>query len=256
MRPALLLALLAAALPAQEAPAAAPAAPAAAPAAPAAVPAAPAKAEDAKPAPLAAEEIRAGFTQLGQGIGLQSPLPGMREAYAMTPEEVDAFLVGLRSAMLGQVGQPPAAPGERFDALLRERAEQRANRAKEANLAFLAKVDADKAVTKTASGLRYMVVKAGDAAAKPKATSTVTCRYHGTLADGTVFDSTRNRGDEPVTFSLAEVIPGWTEGLQLVGKGGVIKLWIPAGLAYGDQDAGPIPAGSVLAFEVEVLEVK
>ncbi len=243
MRPALLLALLAAALPAQETPAAVPAAEPAA------------KAATGKEAPLTAEEIRTGFTQLGQGIGAQSPLPGMREAYAMSADEVDAFLVGLRAAMLGQPA-PAAVPGERFDGLLRERAQQRAARAKAANDAFLAQADADKAVTKTASGLRYQVVKAGDAATKPKATSTVTCRYHGTLADGTVFDSTRNRNDEPVTFSLAEVIPGWTEGLQLVGKGGVIKLWIPANLGYGEQDAGPIPAGSVLAFEVEVLDVK
>ena len=240
MRPALLLAFLAASLPAQETSPAVPVA----------------KAEPAKEAPLTADEIRDGFTQLGRGIGAQSPLPGMREAYAMSAEEVDAFLVGLRAAMLGQPGAAAAAPGGRFDGLLRERAQQRAARAKEANAAFLAKADADKAVTKTATGLRYQIVKAGDAAAKPKATSTVTCRYHGTLADGTVFDSTRNRGDEPVTFSLGEVIPGWTEGLQLVGKGGVIKLWIPADLAYGEQDAGPIPAGSVLAFEVEVLDVK
>ncbi len=240
MRPALLLALLAAVLPAQEAPAAAPAP----------------KAEVAKPAPLTDVEVRAGFALLGRGVGAQSPLPGMREAYAMSADEVDAFLSGLRAAMLGQDRSAPERPDARFDALLRERVQQGAERAKAANAGFLAKVDADKAVTKTASGLRYQVVKPGDAAAKPKATSTVTCRYHGTLADGTVFDSTRNRGDEPVTFSLAEVIPGWTEGLQLVGKGGVIKLWIPADLAYGEQEAGPIPAGSVLAFEVEILDVK
>lgn len=248
MRPALLLALLAAALPAQEAPATP---------APAAVPAAPAKAEDAKPAPLSPAELRDCFVRMGFDIGTQSPLPRMRGDYEMTPEEVDAFLAGVRAAMLGQPGATPeGALGERFDVVLRDRRALKAVRAKEANDAFLAKVDADKAVARTESGLRYLVVKAGDAAAKPKATSTVTCRYHGTLADGTVFDSTRNRNDEPVTFSLAEVIPGWTEGLQLVGKGGVIKLWIPAGLAYGEQDAGPIPGGSVLAFEVEVLEVK
>lgn len=248
MRPVLLLAL-AAVLPAQEAPAAAPAAPAAVPA--------PAKAEAAKPAPLAGAELRDAFVRMGFDIGTQSPLPRMRGDYEMSPDEVDAFLAGVRAAMLGQPGATPeGALGERFDAVLRERRALRATRAKEANDAFLAKADADKAVTRTASGLRYQLVKAGDAAAKPKASSTVTCRYHGTLADGTVFDSTRNRNDEPVTFSLAEVIPGWTEGLQLVGKGGVIKLWIPANLAYGDQDAGPIPGGSVLAFEVEVLDVK
>ena len=249
MRPHLflLLASLASSVVAQDAPAAPPVP--AARVAPSAVES-PAK-------PLTESEVRAGFVQMGLAVGTQSPLPAMRGTYELTPAEVDAFLEGLRQAMLGQTGSPAdEALARRFDDLLRERVLSKTARLKEANAAFLAKVDADKAVTKTASGLRYQVIKAGDAAAKPKATSTVTCRYHGTLYDGTVFDSTRNRKDEPVTFSLSEVIAGWTEGLQLVGKGGVIHLWVPAALAYGDQEAGPIPAGSVLKFEIEVVEVK
>lgn len=221
------------------------------------VPPAPAPAPAAEARPLDAAELRSSFARMGFDIGSQSPLPRMRGDYEMTSEEVDAFLVGLRAAMVGQA-PAPADPGveARFDGFLRDRRAAKAARAKAANAEFLAKVDADKAVTRAESGLRYQVIRPGDGAAKPKATSTVTCRYHGTLADGTVFDSTRNRGDEPVSFSLAEVIPGWTEGLQLVGKGGVIRLWIPANLAYGDQEAGPIPGGSVLAFEIELLDVK
>jgi FKBP-type peptidyl-prolyl cis-trans isomerase len=175
----------------------------------------------------------------------------------MTAEEVDAFLIGLRAVMLGEA-KAPTAPGmsARFETNLKERQAAKAARVKDVEASLLAKLDADKQVKKTDSGLRYQVVKTGDAALKPKASSTVTCLYHGTLTDGTVFDSTRNRNNEPVSFALGEVIPGWTEGLQLVGKGGVIKLWIPANLAYGDQQAGPIPAGSLLTFEIEVLEVK
>lgn len=227
---------LAAALPAQQAPAPA--------LQPPAVPA----------APLSADEQRAGFGRMGFEIGAQSPLPGLRTDYEMSADEVDAFLAGLRRAMLGET--PAASPADpRFNAVLESRAAARAARAKQANLDFLAKVDADKDVTKTATGLRYKVVKAGEGA-KPTAKSTVSCRYHGTLADGRVFDSTRNRGNQPVSFGLGEVIPGWTEGLQLIAKGGVIKLWIPANLAYGEQDSGPIPGGSVLEFEVELLDVK
>ena len=230
----LLLLALAAALPAQQAPA----------------PAAP-----AVPAPaLTAAEQRASFSRMGFEIGSQSPLPGIRTDYEMSADEVDAFLAGLRRAMLAE-DAPGAALDPRFNAVLQARAAARSARAKQANADFLAKVDADKEVTKTASGLRYKVVKAGEGA-KPTAKNTVSCRYHGTLADGRVFDSTRARGDQPISFGLGEVIPGWTEGLELIAKGGVIKLWIPANLAYGDQDNGPIPGGSVLEFEVELLDIK
>lgn len=222
---------------------------------PAPVPApAPAPAPAAVAPELSAPEKVAGFARMGFDIGAQSPLPQIRTEYEMSPEEVDAFVSGLRLAMLGQV-PAGAALDSRFDAMLKVRAGARAARAKQANVDFLAKIDADKGVTKTASGLRYKVIKAGDAT-KPSAKSSVSCLYHGTLADGTVFDSTRNRGNQPVSFGLGEVIPGWTEGLQLIGKGGVIKLWIPAALAYGEQDSGPIPGGSVLEFEVELLDVK
>lgn len=239
MRPAYLaLVFLAAGLSAQDTPTSAPAA----------TPA-------AKLAPLTAAELRQGFIQLGQNIAAQSPLPGMRTSLEMTAEEVDALLSGLRAVMLGEV-VAPAELDPRFETTLKERQTLKASRAKESEVAFLAKLDADKQVKKTDSGLRYQILKPGDAAVKAKATSTVTCLYHGTLSDGTVFDSTRNRNNEPVSFGLGEVIKGWTEGLQLVGKGGVIKLWIPANLGYGEQEAGPIPAGSMLTFEIEVLDVK
>lgn len=106
---------------------------------------------------------------------------------------------------------------------------------------------------KTASGLMYRIDKVGTGEAiKPE--DMVKVHYTGKLADGTVFDSSVQRG-QPAEFKLNQVIKGWTEGLQLVKKGGKIELLIPADLAYGKQGAGPIPPNSTLYFEVEVLDV-
>jgi FKBP-type peptidyl-prolyl cis-trans isomerase FklB len=108
-------------------------------------------------------------------------------------------------------------------------------------------------VKTTASGLQYEVIKEG-AGAKPVATDTVKVHYEGKLVNGTVFDSSIKRG-EPVSFPLNQVIAGWTEGLQLMTVGSKYKFVIPANLAYGEQGGGPIPANSVLTFEVELLEI-
>lgn len=107
-------------------------------------------------------------------------------------------------------------------------------------------------VQKTESGLLYEIVEAGDVAMKPTVADTVVAHYRGTLSDGTEFDSSHKRG-EPATFPLNQVIKGWTEGLQFIGKGGKINLVIPAAIAYGNQ--GPL-AGEVLFFEVELIDVK
>lgn len=104
------------------------------------------------------------------------------------------------------------------------------------------------------SGLAYKITKEGTGA-MPKAEDNVKVHYHGTLVDGTVFDSSKDRG-EPVTFPLNRVIKGWTEGLQKVKTGGSIKLVIPSALAYGDGGVPPkIPGGATLVFEVELLEI-
>jgi len=111
-------------------------------------------------------------------------------------------------------------------------------------------------VKTTASGLQYEVLKAGDGKGKsPKATDSVKVHYHGTLIDGKVFDSSVER-KEPISFPLNGVIPGWTEGLQLMKEGDKFKFVIPADLAYGDRGAGEdIAPGSTLIFEVELLAV-
>jgi FKBP-type peptidyl-prolyl cis-trans isomerase len=108
----------------------------------------------------------------------------------------------------------------------------------------------------TASGLKYLVLKRGTGTVSPKATDTVRVHYHGTLLDGTVFDSSVERG-QPISFSLNRVIPGWTEGLQLMKVGDKFKFEIPPNLAYGDQSPSPkIPPNSTLVFEVELLGIE
>jgi FKBP-type peptidyl-prolyl cis-trans isomerase len=112
------------------------------------------------------------------------------------------------------------------------------------------------AMTTTASGLKYQVLKHGTGTASPKASDTVKVHYHGTLLDGTVFDSSVERG-EPISFPLNGVIPGWTEGLQLMKVGDKFKFEIPPNLAYGPSSPSPkIPPNSTLVFEVELLGIQ
>ena len=115
--------------------------------------------------------------------------------------------------------------------------------------------DASKSFSKTNSGLEYRVLRKG-AGAKPKATDEVRVNYHGWLDDGKVFDSSYKRR-EPAEFPLNGVIKGWTEGLQLVGEGGMIELQIPYNLAYGENGRPPvIPPKARLHFLVELLKVQ
>jgi FKBP-type peptidyl-prolyl cis-trans isomerase len=122
------------------------------------------------------------------------------------------------------------------------------------NKQFLAKLNFEKSVAMTASGLRYKIISYGSGP-KPKATSTVKCRYEGKFIDGIVFDSTAKRNNEPSEFPLDAVIPAWTEGLQHIGVGGKIILYAPPSLAYGSRRAGPIPPDSVLIFEIELVDI-
>ena len=121
--------------------------------------------------------------------------------------------------------------------------------------AFL-KANASKpGVHTTPSGLQYKILKEGDGK-KPAATDTVQVNYRGTLIDGTEFDSSYKR-NEPISFPLNGVIPGWTEGVQLIKEGGKIELYIPSNLAYGPRGAGGvIPPDATLVFEIELLKVQ
>jgi FKBP-type peptidyl-prolyl cis-trans isomerase FkpA len=125
---------------------------------------------------------------------------------------------------------------------------------KKAGQAFLDKAAAEKGATKTPSGLIITTLKPGTGPS-PKATDKVKVHYHGTLADGTVFDSSVQRG-EPIVLPLNGVIKCWTEGVQLMKVGGKSKLVCPSDIAYGDQGRPPtIKPGATLVFEVELLEI-
>ena len=123
----------------------------------------------------------------------------------------------------------------------------------EAGAKFMKEISNNKSVYTTQSGLKYLCIREGNGK-KPKATDRVKVHYTGKLIDGTTFDSSVDRG-EPITFPLNQVIPGWTEGLQLMDEGSKYMLYIPYNLGYGEQPAGSIPPGSTLVFEVELLEI-
>ncbi len=109
-------------------------------------------------------------------------------------------------------------------------------------------------MTTTASGLQYEIIKEGDGT-KPTASDEVTVHYKGELTNGTVFDSSYDRG-QPTSFPVNRVIPGWTEGLQLMSVGSTYKFHIPAKLGYGARGTGPIPPNADLIFQVELVGIK
>lgn len=126
---------------------------------------------------------------------------------------------------------------------------------KEEGEKYLAENAKKDGVITTESGLQYLVINEGTGK-KPKATDTVVCHYEGMLTDGTMFDSSVQRG-EPASFGLNQVIKGWTEGLQTMKEGGKTRFFIPFHLGYGEQGAGQnIPPFSALIFDVELIEVK
>ncbi len=124
-----------------------------------------------------------------------------------------------------------------------------------AGQAFLAENAKKDGVVTTESGLQYLVLQEGNGTEHPTATSRVKVHYHGTLLDGTVFDSSVER-NEPITFGLNQVIKGWQEGVQHMVEGQKIRLFVPSTLGYGKSGTGPIPPAATLIFDIELLEIQ
>ncbi|MEZ8465937.1 FKBP-type peptidyl-prolyl cis-trans isomerase [Vibrio splendidus] len=120
---------------------------------------------------------------------------------------------------------------------------------------FLVENGTKEGVVTTESGLQYLVLEEGTGTEHPTKNSKVTVHYHGTLIDGTVFDSSVERG-EPISFALKQVIKGWQEGLTYMVEGQKVRLFIPSQLAYGKGGSGPIPPSSTLIFDVELISIK
>lgn len=168
---------------------------------------------------------------------------------------VEILINAFEKQMRGEESQMDAAQSNALIQSFFEKVSTReATKNSEEGKAFLETNKAREGVTTTASGLQYEILKAGDGE-KPAADQSVKCHYHGTLIDGTVFDSSVDRG-EPATFNVGQVIPGWTEALQLMPVGSKWKLFIPGELAYGERGAGKdIGPNETLIFEVELLEI-
>ncbi len=175
--------------------------------------------------------------------------------FNLTTEELALVQQGLSDSVLKKDPKVDLQEyGPKIQGFAQGRAQQVAEKEKAAGADFLAKMAAEEGAVKKESGLIVREMTAGTGA-NPKATDTVTVHYHGTLRDGTVFDSSVDRG-EPTTFGLNQVIPCWTEGVQQIKVGGKSKLTCPSDIAYGDQGRPPvIPGGAVLVFEVELISI-
>lgn len=196
-------------------------------------------------------ELRASY-----GVGRQ-----MGEQLASNPfdgVDADAVAQGVLDALNGkdsQVARPELEEAFRtIGTRMQEKQAQQAKAQAKVGEIFLAENAKKEGVTVTESGLQYEILTAGTGA-KPTAQSRVKTHYHGTLIDGTVFDSSVQRG-EPIDFPVGGVIAGWTEALQLMPVGSKWRLYIPHNLAYGERGAGPtIAPYSALIFDVELLDI-
>lgn len=188
---------------------------------------------------------------------------GERVKQEISDLNVDGFVAGFRDAYAGEekpdltdeeMQQTIKSYQEKRVAELREEMKQKAEKNLADASAFLEKNKLNPNVKVLPSGLQYEVLQAGTGPS-PKATDIVKAKYHGTLIDGTVFDSTRERGDQPAEFPLNRVIPAWTEGVQLMNKGAKFKLYVPPNLGYGERGAGgKIGPNQALIFEIELVE--
>lgn len=172
----------------------------------------------------------------------------------LSESELASFMKGFNEGLKGAKGPEDIQNvGMQLSIFLRDRT---AEVQKKRNEAFFAELDKKANVKKSPSGLYYEIIEEGEG---PHATvsDSVTVHYKGELIDGTVFDSSYSRG-EPNTFPLSGVVPGFAEGVQLLGKGGKARIYIPSNLGYGDEPnpGSPIPPGATLVFDIELLDIK
>ena len=203
------------------------------------------------PASAAAMETEEQKTVYALGLLMARNLGNLK----LTPSEVALFQRGFGDGAAGRPAVDLQEYGPKVEALARSRSAQAAQDRKQAALAFIDGAANEEGATKTASGLVSKTLQAGSGAS-PKATDTVKVHYEGKLVDGTVFDSSVQRG-QPAEFALNAVIPCWTEGVQRMKVGEKARLVCPPQIAYGERGSPPvIPPDATLVFEVELLEVK
>jgi len=169
--------------------------------------------------------------------------------------DADSMARGLKDGVSGTAPVlPDSEMQQRFATVRQESAQKIIEKNKKDGDSFLAKNKNEKGVKTTASGLQYKIITAGKGK-QPKADDTVTVNYRGTLIDGTEFDSSYKR-NQPATFPVKGVIPGWTEALQIMKEGSKWMLYLPSTIAYGERGAGNlIGPNSALVFEVELLSI-
>lgn len=205
-----------------------------------------------------AQELDTPEQQAGYGIGVNI---GSNLSSQGVAEDIDiaALLMGIEDAVSGELKmeeQAISAALQAFTAQQEAKAMAELEAQAEAGRAFMAENANRDGVVTTESGLQYEVLTEGEGGASPVASDSVNVHYHGTLVDGTVFDSSIDRG-QPVSFPLGNVIPGWTEGLQLMSVGDKYRFFVPAELAYGANGAPPIIGpNATLIFDVELLGIE
>jgi len=168
---------------------------------------------------------------------------------------VDMLAKGMKDVFSGKTAITQEAADLKINGYMAAKEKVKGEGNVKKGLEFLEANKSKPGVTVTASGLQYVIMKAGTGS-KPGLNDKVSCHYHGTLIDGTVFDSSVDRG-QPASFPVSGVIPGWTEALQMMPVGSKWKLFLPSNLAYGERGAGgKIGPNSVLVFEVELLAIE